>query len=93
MSGEAVRGLVKSRVEFPRGFAARKFPRGLRRGGNMAALLLACSRIPPATQAILRLVTNDVRGEERVTNLRTSAWEARRLQFLKFLKRWGNGKN
>ena len=29
-SGEAVRGLVKSRVEFTRGFAAREFPRGLR---------------------------------------------------------------
>ena len=30
-SGEAVGGLVKSRVEF----AAREFPRGLRQGGNM----------------------------------------------------------
>ena len=46
-SGEAVRGLVKSRV----GFAAREFLRGLRQGGNMAALPLARSRIPPATQA------------------------------------------
>ena len=37
---------------FTRGFAAREFPRGLRQGGNMAALPLARSRIPPATQAI-----------------------------------------
>ena len=29
-SGDAVGKLVKSLVEFPRGFAARKFPRGLR---------------------------------------------------------------
>ena len=45
---EAVRGLVKSRVEFTRGFAARKFFAGFARekyGG------LARSRIPPATQA------------------------------------------
>ena len=40
---EAVRGLVKSRVEYPR---------GLRQGENMAAPPLARSRIPPATQAI-----------------------------------------
>ena len=38
-SGEAVRGLVKSRVEFLPGFAREKY------GG------LARSRIPPATQA------------------------------------------
>ena len=43
-SGEAVRGLVKSRVRnvaggnFTRGLAARELPRGLRQGGNMAAL-------------------------------------------------------
>ena len=46
-SGEAVRvGLNRTR-----GFAAREFPRGL----NMAAPPpLACSRIPPATQANLQ---------------------------------------
>ena len=37
-SGDAVGGLVKSLVEFTRGFAARKFPRGLCPRGNMAAL-------------------------------------------------------
>ena len=44
------------RVEwnFTRGFAAREFPHGLRQGGNMAALPLARSRIPSATQAILK---------------------------------------
>ena len=36
---------------FTRGLAAREFPRGLRQRGNMAALPLARSRIPPATQA------------------------------------------
>ena len=36
---------------FTRGFAVREFPRGLRQGGNMEALPLARSRIPPATQA------------------------------------------
>jgi len=36
---------------FTRGFAAREFPCGLRQGGDMAALPLARSRIPPATQA------------------------------------------
>ena len=41
-SGEAVRGLAKSRVEFPR---------GLRHGRNMVALPRPRSRIPPATQA------------------------------------------
>jgi len=46
-SSEAVRGLVKSRVEF----AAREFSRGLRPLGNLVALPLAPSRIPPATQA------------------------------------------
>ena len=47
-SGEAVRGLVKSRGNFTRGFTARKFLPGFARekyGG------LARSRIPPATQA------------------------------------------
>jgi len=37
---------------FTHGFAAREFPRGLRQGGDMAAVPLARSRIPPATQAI-----------------------------------------
>ena len=44
-SGEVVRGLVKS-----------NFTRGLRQGGNMAALPLARSRIPPATQATLSAI-------------------------------------
>ena len=36
--GEAMRGLVKSRVEFTHGFAAHEFPRGQSPRGNMAAL-------------------------------------------------------
>ena len=50
--GEAVRGLVKSQLNFTRGFAAREIPRGLRPGGNMAVPPpLASSRIPPASQS------------------------------------------
>ena len=63
-----MRGLVKSRVEF----AAREFPRGLRQGGNMAALPLARSRIPPATQATSlgqRGVTKRVREFARLRSL------------------------
>jgi len=41
-SGEAVRGLVKSRVEFPR---------GLRQQGNTATPPLTRLRLQPATQA------------------------------------------
>ena len=51
-SGEAVRRLVKSRVEFPpRGFAARNSSRALPARNMTAPPLLARSRIPPATQA------------------------------------------
>ena len=57
-SGEAVRGLVKSRVEFPRenSLAASPLANSSRASParNMAAPPpLARSRIPPATQAIV----------------------------------------
>ena len=49
-SGEVVRGLVKSPVEFTRGFAAREIPREAHEV-IAAPPPLARSRIPPATQA------------------------------------------
>ena len=83
-SGEAMGGLVKS-------LRCSQIPRGLCPHWNMTApLLLACSRIPPATQAKenLKIVTYTVAKKETSTkeiivNHKGTRMDERRLTWIK----------